>query len=128
MHDAAAPAAALPARLVQLGLDDELASRLAPYAADGCTPGRVSRVDRGALTVLTDTGPVRASVTRSRTSAVTVGDWVAIRPGGPEGLHVVEAVAERRSAFVRAAPGGRTEEQVVGANVDVVLIVISLAA
>jgi ribosome biogenesis GTPase len=127
-HDAAAlSAAALPAELVALGLDHDIAARYAQCAADGCTLGRVSRVDRGALTVLTQDGPVRASARRTG-ARTTVGDWIAVRPDGPDGLYEVHAVLERRSAFVRHAPGGATEEQVVAANVDTVLIVISLAA
>jgi ribosome biogenesis GTPase len=129
MHDAATDvAAALPAELVRFGLDTDLADRLAPYAADGCTPGRVSRVDRGALSVVTEHGPVRASAGRRRTEPAAVGDWVAIRLGGPDGLHSLVAVLDRRSAFVRHAAGSSTAQQVVAANVDVALIITSLAA
>jgi ribosome biogenesis GTPase len=127
-HDAAGtPAAALPSPLVRLGLDHAFAEQLAHHDADGCAPGRVTRVDRGALTVLTEQGPIRASARRTGAGA-TVGDWVAVRPDGPDGLYEVAAVAERRSSFTRRAAGGTTEEQVVAANVDVVLIVVSLAA
>jgi ribosome biogenesis GTPase / thiamine phosphate phosphatase len=108
-------------------MDHAFAEQLSPYDADGCTPGRVTRVDRGALTVLTEHGPIRASARRKGADA-TVGDWVAVRPDGPDGLYEVAALAERRSAFTRRAAGGTTEEQVVAANVDVVLIVVSLAA
>jgi ribosome biogenesis GTPase / thiamine phosphate phosphatase len=127
-HDAAADAtAALPSPLVRLGLDAELFEQLSRYDADGRALGRVSRVDRGALTVLTEHGPVRASARREGARA-TVGDWIAVRPDGPDGLYEVVGVAERRSSFVRRAPGDATEEQVVAANVDVAFIVISLAA
>jgi ribosome biogenesis GTPase len=127
-HDAAAnPAAALPSLLVHLGLDAEIAEQLSHDDADGQAVGRVSRVDRGALTVLTEHGPVRASARREGARA-TVGDWIAVRPDGPDGLYEVVGVAERRSAFIRRAPGDTTEEQVVAANVDVAFIVISLAA
>jgi ribosome biogenesis GTPase len=126
-HDAAAnPAAALPSPLVRLGLDAGLAEQLNRIDADGRALGRVSRVDRGALTVLTEHGPVRASARREGARA-TVGDWIAVRPDGPDGLYEVVAVAERRSAFVRRASGDATEEQVVAANVDVAFIVVSLA-
>ena len=53
-----------------------------------------------------------------------VVDWVAI-DGGPDDA-AIHAVLNRRTAIVRQAPGNRTVAQVVGANVDVVFIVVSL--
>lgn len=46
------------------------------------------------------------------------GDWVLLG----EGADVVERVLPRRTALVRKEAGVRTEEQVVAANVDVVLV------
>jgi ribosome biogenesis GTPase len=67
---------------------------------------------------------VRRATGRDHRALPTVGDWVAI-DGGPEDA-AIHAVLARRRAIVRQAPGRRTEAQIVGANVDVVFIVVSL--
>ncbi|MCD7798784.1 MAG: ribosome small subunit-dependent GTPase A [Akkermansiaceae bacterium] len=58
----------------------------------------------------------------------TVGDWVAADPGEGDGLPVVRALLPRRTCFSRKAPGKSTSEQVIGANVDLVVIVTDAAA
>ena len=54
----------------------------------------------------------------------SVGDWVAFavwaRASGPAVIH---AILPRRTSFLRLAAGKRTVEQVVAANVDIVLVV-----
>lgn len=55
-----------------------------------------------------------------------VGDWVVLDGGAGGGTGRVTAVVPRRSAFVRRAAGGETQEQVVAANVDVVWAVAAL--
>ena len=59
---------------------------------------------------------------RSQPRALPVaGDWVLVA-GSTSDDSVIEAVLPRRSALVRKVAGVRTEEQVVAANVDVVLV------
>jgi ribosome biogenesis GTPase len=55
-----------------------------------------------------------------------VGDWVAFTDSSSAGPLVVEAVLERRNHLSRKASGARAEEQVVAANVDLVLVVMGL--
>src|SRR5439155_1385998 len=52
-----------------------------------------------------------------------VGDWVAWRPEPAGERAFVEAVLPRRSSFSRKAAWTELREQVVAANVDVVLLV-----
>ena len=92
----------------------------------GCTPGRVSRVDRGRLSVLTADGesrlhPGAGLYDRSGLAGPAVGDWVAVRG------ELAVAVLPRTSAFVRTSAGRTSAAQVVAANLDVVLVVDSLA-
>ena len=89
----------------------------------GCEPARVARVDRGLLTVLVADGEqrVRTGGALRGDAAPAVGDWVAVR----EGLAV--ELLPRRTAFVRTAAGRGSAPQVVAANVDLVLVVDSLA-
>ena len=52
-----------------------------------------------------------------------VGDWVAVELGGENVDHVIRALLPRRTCFSRKMPGKSSEEQVIGANVDVVTVV-----
>jgi putative ribosome biogenesis GTPase RsgA len=55
----------------------------------------------------------------------TVGDWVALAPGPPDGIAIIHHVLPRRTLLVRRAAGKRVEPQAVAANVDVFLVVTS---
>lgn len=52
-----------------------------------------------------------------------VGDWVAVEMGGEGEDHVIRGLLTRRTCFSRKMPGKSSEEQVIGANVDVVAVV-----
>jgi ribosome biogenesis GTPase len=93
---------------------------------DGCTPARVSRVDRGRLSVIGPAGesrvhPGAALYDESGLSGPAVGDWVALRG------ELAVAVLPRTSAFVRTVAGRTSAAQVVAANLDTVLVVDSLS-
>jgi ribosome biogenesis GTPase len=62
----------------------------------------------------------------ARVDLPAIGDWVlaGLRPA--EGAATIHRVLARRSRFSRAAAGRSTDEQVVAANVDTVLLVTSL--
>jgi ribosome biogenesis GTPase len=99
-----------------------------PDLPTGTAPGRVSRVDRGRLRVLTADGErtaVPAAALYDGAGAdvggPAVGDWVALRG------ELAAAILPRRSAFVRTMAGRSSAAQVVAANLDVVLVVDSLA-
>jgi ribosome small subunit-dependent GTPase A len=125
-----------------LGFDDARARELDALVSTfgrSLIPARVSRVDRGALTVLTEGSPAAgagAASTRVRLGGSffhagrnnsadelgmpAVGDWVAI-----DGETVV-AVFDRRSMFARLSSGGQTVAQAVAANIDTVFVVVPL--
>ncbi|SFK38954.1 ribosome small subunit-dependent GTPase A [Geodermatophilus ruber] len=85
----------------------------------GCAPGRVARVDRGRLTVLTAEGELRAhpGAALHEGTGPAVGDWVALRG------ELAVAVLPRRTSFTRVAAGRSSAAQVVAANLDAVLVV-----
>ena len=56
----------------------------------------------------------------------TVGDWVAIQQVASEELAQIRQVLPRRSRFSRRRAGHKVEEQVVAANVDVVILMMGL--
>jgi ribosome small subunit-dependent GTPase A len=90
---------------------------------EGARPGRVARVDRGRLTVLTGDGELRAhpGAALHEDAGPAVGDWVALRG------ELAVAVLPRRTAFARVMAGRTSAEQVVAANLDTVLVVDALA-
>jgi ribosome small subunit-dependent GTPase A len=92
---------------------------------DGTEPGRVARVDRGRLRVLTGDGertavPAAALQDHTGLAGPAVGDWVALRG------ELAVAVLPRRSAFTRTVAGRASGAQVVAANLDTVLVVEAL--
>ena len=118
--------------LTALGWDDARAEQFESHATAGLIPGRVAVQHRGAYDVLTELGELRCDVAgrlydgSENADLPAVGDWVAIaaRPGEQGGT--VQAVLPRRTKFSRKTAWQAAEEQVLAANVDVVLIVTSL--
>ncbi len=93
--------------------------------------------DRGSYLVTTASGDTRATLCgRFRfdaeleapgTGFPVVGDWVALQPTGDPDHRLVQGLLPRRTAVVRRAPVDRgAAEQVLAANVDLLLIVTSL--
>ena len=121
--------------LEALGWGPAFADAFSALAQDGDWPGRVSRVDRGGwLTTETASGTERARQharfrrVADALAAPTVGDWIVLRsdPGG--GPPVGESVLPRSTVFVRNAGNDeRASPQPLAANIDSVLIVVSLA-
>ena len=115
-----------------LGWDDSW-SEQAEHARTPGDPGRVSRVDRGICTVVTEDGPVRASwsgalleaAAADGTAAPCTGDWCIVRTW-PDGPLTIEAVLERRTAVIRAEVSGSSRGQVLVANIDVIGVVVGL--
>ena len=112
----------MPDALAAIGWNDDVAAAVKAAHRPDTTPGRVSRVDRGVVTVLTDTGRVRA--TRGDALPAT-GDWVLV---DDDHQPTVVEVLPRRSAFVRGDPmdGAARNAQVVAANVDTVFVTQSI--
>lgn len=129
-----------------LGFDDARARELDALISSfgkALVPARVSRVDRGALTVLTDSDTTdgtaddtsastlrvrmagsfmhaRRSNSADQLGKPAVGDWVALDGG------TVVAVFDRRSMFARLGTSGEAVAQAVAANIDIVFVVVPL--
>jgi ribosome biogenesis GTPase len=124
-------------QLALLGWDRSLADDFAPWAASGHRPARVAASYLGGFLVLAESGELRARLTgRLRHLAgpcvagpPAVGDWVCLpaaarvpagRAGGPA---LIQAVLPRRTAVARRDPGAGVAEEVLAANVDLVMVV-----
>jgi ribosome biogenesis GTPase / thiamine phosphate phosphatase len=119
--------------LTSLGWDDVRAEEFESFAASGLIPGRVAVQHRGAYDVLAEPGELRCDVAgrlydeaASPAELPAVGDWVAVAARPEERAGTVQAVLPRRTRFSRKTAWQAAEEQVLAANVDVVLIVTSL--
>jgi ribosome small subunit-dependent GTPase A len=118
--------------LAVLGWDDSRIAELALLSATRgieLAPARVARVDRGTLTVLTGSAPMRVRPSgrlfdlegvAEPFGTPAVGDWVAL-----DGT-VAVAVLSRRSTFERSSSNRQTVAQIVAANVDIVFVVVPL--
>jgi ribosome biogenesis GTPase len=96
-------------------------------------PGRVAIEFNYLYRVYVEGGEIEAMLAgrlkhhaRGRSDLPAVGDWIVLRRRPDEDRGVVVGVLPRRSRFSRRMAGRITGEQVVAANVDVVLITMGL--
>jgi ribosome biogenesis GTPase len=108
-----------------LGWDSYFDEKFKAFASDEGAPARVI-ADYGSEYLVHDgTGTRRAAVGRhlrnDGSTMPAVGDWVSVLRRAP--VDVIHGVVERRTAFLRRAPGIETRQQVLAANVDVAFVV-----
>jgi len=119
--------------LERYGWSDALQHQFEPHAAQGLEPARVLVQQRGHYEIVTAAGERLATLVGKFAHDAAdggypvAGDWVAVSPGS--GTTLVHAVLPRTTTFVRREAGpGAPRGQVVAANVDVALLVVSLNA
>ena len=126
--------------LERLGWDAYFSEHFELLKVPSSVPARVAEQQRQAYQVFTELQAFPAEISgRLRLKAESdgyfpaVGDWVVFTTLPNESRGIIHAVLPRKSQFVRQASGGRgrqlggrTSQQVVGANVDTVFIVGAL--
>jgi|RhiMethySRZTD1v2_1073278.scaffolds.fasta_scaffold106229_2 ribosome biogenesis GTPase len=119
--------------LETLGWTSAWAEAFAPHRDAGLVPARVTLEHNHIFRVLAGDGEHLAEAAgrlkhraEGRAELPVVGDWVAVRPGDAGSRAQIMAVLPRHGVFSRKAAGRETEEQMVAANVDCVLIVFGL--
>lgn len=124
----------------QFGWNPFFEAHFSEYKPSGMIPARVCREHKQQYQVYTQDGEYPAEVSgkmlylaESRGDFPAVGDWVVASSPENGGLAVIQAILPRKSSFSRKVAsgrdrrsGGRTEEQVLAANVDTVLLVSGL--
>jgi ribosome biogenesis GTPase len=132
------------ANLAAMNLEDWgwapfFAEQFKPWAECGYLPARVIRGEKNYFRVWTTAGELTVRFAGKmrhraggRADLPVVGDWVAVEPQ-PDQRGQIHALLERKSTFARNLPGRRKgkgreriEQQVIAANVDLVLIVSGL--
>jgi ribosome biogenesis GTPase / thiamine phosphate phosphatase len=119
--------------LTNFGWNEFFETSFELYEESGYTSGRVTLEHKNFFRVYTQHGEVLAEISGKlrheavdRSDLPAVGDWVVIRSAPEGGGVIIHAVLPRRTSFVRKIAGPRTEEQIVGANIDTVFLLTSL--
>lgn len=115
-----------------LGLTDQWIQESKQYK--NLFVGRVSSQSKNLYKVLTENGEMLAEVSgnfhyrvKDHSEFPAVGDFVMVdRTTHSEGNGIIHHVLSRKSVFLRKAAGSTEERQVVAANIDTVLICMSL--
>ncbi|WP_159844673.1 ribosome small subunit-dependent GTPase A [Nocardia sp. CY41] len=105
--------------LVPYGWTEAVSTSYAALIEQDCVPARVIRMDRSECDAITPNGLARVRCPRpdSEVSGLCTGDWVTV-----DATSSVRRLLPRRSAIVRSSVSGRSQGQVLAANVDTVLI------
>lgn len=118
--------------LERYGWNSFFANAFAEIGTEGLIPGRVVAQQRNSYTLKTEQGDLSAHLSgkvryyaRGIEDLPAVGDWVATTATG-DGAARIEQILPRQTQFIRKAPGDRTEQQVLAANVDAVFLVSGL--
>jgi ribosome biogenesis GTPase len=121
-----------PDQLAAYGWNDQIAERFAAAAPPGAVAGRVTRVHRINCDVVTAEGervarPGPDLLETTGSSLPAAGDWVVlVDPDDGDDELQVETVVPRWSAISRRDPADRATEQILAADVDLVLVIHGL--
>ncbi len=128
----------LTVKLKKLGFRSFFEQQLKELSEDKLknkVPGRVLLEHKHSYRVATEQGEWLATISGSyafqsfsRTDYPAVGDFVLVEKMPGEDRAIIHHLFERSSKFVRKMAGFEIDEQIVAANVDVVLLVMSLNA
>jgi len=123
--------------LADLGWNADFQNAFDVLSLKSCVPARLIRDNKITYGALTDGGDeyevlMSGKVYHDAVSDAelpSVGDWVALELGKKEGdEHMIRARLPRQTCFSRKMPGKSTEEQVIAANVSVVVVVTDAGA
>ena len=118
--------------LKKYGLTDRFEQEATLYS--GLFIARVSQQHRDLYKVISEQGELKAGVSgkyiynaEDQFNFPAVGDWVMIdRTNDDSGNAIIHHVLRRKSVFRRQAAGTANEQQVIAANIDTVIICMSL--
>lgn len=117
--------------LLDIGWNAAFEEAFAPYLKQGWVPARLTRDNKITYGALVGDGDEFEAVmcgkvyhdAETDADLPAVGDWVALEVGHEDQEHVIRARLPRQTCFSRKMAGKSTEEQVIAANVDVVVVV-----
>jgi ribosome biogenesis GTPase len=123
------------ASLESLGFNQWFRDRQPEPNQPGCSPARVTAVDRDRYLVRDAEGEIPAEVSGAFRFAVEtsldlpcLGDWASVDLHDARRLAIVHALFPRKSLLQRKTPGKRIDYQLVAANIDIAFLVQSCDA
>lgn len=122
--------------LADLGWNDFFATEFAAHEQRGLVPARLIRETKINFSALLEDGEEIDCVLGGKVwhdaetdaDLPAVGDWVALDCGKEGDEVIIRARLPRQSRFSRKTPGKSAQEQVIAANVDVVVVVTDAGA
>ena len=119
--------------LKELGWNAYFKQQFEKYKNTDMAPARIIREDKHFYLVHSKQGKFLTEVsgkfyheTLATSNFPKTGDWVTILPRLNEGKATIHAILPRKNYFSRKGAGGKTEEQIIAANIDIVFIVCGL--
>ena len=119
-------------QLNQFGWNEWFEAKAQEKIMAGQRLARVVAVDRDQFLVINESGEFRAKLagrllytTERPDDFPCVGDWVCIQASGCDDFGIIHDVVPRKSFLRRKAAGDAIDYQMIGANIDVALIVQS---
>ena len=117
--------------LGDLGWNEGFAAEFSPFLDKGWIPARLIRDNKITYGALLGDGRELEVVMSGKVyhdaetdaELPAVGDWVALEVGDENNEHIIRARLSRQTCFSRKMSGRRTEEQVIAANVQIVVVV-----
>ena len=115
--------------LIELGWDDFFQEQIGDQDPEEILIGRVIRMEsQDTLGILTQKGEISARISgRMRYKEFelpAIGDWVLVKP--EELSNTIFKVLKRKNHISRKVAGREYKEQLVGANIDIIFIVMGL--
>lgn len=115
--------------------EDQLLDLIKDKKLEKCIPARVTKEHKHSYRVISENGEWLATVAGhyayesfAREDYPAVGDWVLVEKMDGEERAIIHKLFKRRSQFSRKMAGQEVDVQIVAANVDFVLLVMSLNA
>ena len=123
-------------KLEDLGWNADYAAEFKPLRLKGWVPARLIRDNKITYGALLEGGDELEVImggkvyhdAESDAALPAVGDWVALEVGEEGGESVIRHRMTRQTCFSRKLPGKSSEEQVMAANVSVVVVVTDAGA
>lgn len=117
-----------PSTQYPLGWNSHWEQLWAQTDTDGLTPVRVTRIDKGGITISTHRGHEQFAVAAKAVRSVVVGDFCGVDMD----VSRIEAILERRTVFERRSPGVTRDtielrSRAVASNMDNVFILHALS-
>jgi ribosome biogenesis GTPase len=118
--------------LEEIGWDDHFQNQVDKLGLTDIIIGRVFKVEAGDLYgILTETGEISARISgRIKKQAFSgselpgIGDWVLVKP--LQLNNMIFKVLDRKNQISRQVAGKEYKEQMVGANIDIIFIIMGL--